>query len=144
MECRELQILQRPTTPVLLFDHPFALLSGVILFLNPFEGLSQAMVQCCAGLPFQFLLDKRIVAVATGHSTRRVQVVIPFKLDPRDFLDLRDQVIDGNQFAGAQVDGGSNQVITMHDLVDAIGAIINKHEAARLMPIAPDADRMIP
>src|SRR5580765_5983033 len=31
----------------------------------------------------------------------------------------------------------------MHDAIDAFGAIVDEHEAARLMPISPNANRVV-
>ena len=84
--------------------------------------------------------DERVVAVAAGHAAGGVEVVGALEFDAADVLGQGDQVVDGDQLAGAQVDRGGDELLGVHDLVDAVEAVVDIHEAAGLVAVAPDDD----
>ena len=123
--------------------HAFAGFAVFVLFLDPRVGFRQALVQGCGRLPVENFLDEGVVGVAAGHALRRVQVVFAVHLHAGDLFDLGQQFVDGNQFAGAEVDRRGDQVVAVHDLVNALHAVVNIHEAAGLLAVAPDRDVLL-
>ena len=58
-------------------------------------------------------------------------------------LHDRDQLVDGDHLARAQVDGRGDQLRAVHDQVDAVQAVVDVAERARLRPVAPDLDAQV-
>src|ERR1019366_6941228 len=79
-------------------------------------------------------------AVAPGHTAGRIQVVMSFEFHARNLLHFREQLVDGNKLAGTEIDWRGNQLIAMHDHVNALHTIVNIHEAAGGRAVAPDGD----
>ena len=46
----------------------------------------------------------------------------------------------GHEFARTRLNRCRDQIISMHDLVNALHAVVNIHEAARLFAVTPDRD----
>ena len=106
--------------------------------IDPAVGFLESRSQRRARLPMQILLDQGVVAVAAVDAFGRAQIVIALQLDSRDFLDHVHELVDGDRFARTQVD--RLQDVGVHDLLNAVGAIVDVHEAARLISAAPDLD----
>src|SRR6266478_9564990 len=140
---RTSQKIAQNASRLLLLHHSFPLLPVAILLLNPFVGCPQAGVQWRVRLPLKNLLNERIVAVATSHPAGSAQFVLTIELYPRDFLHLRNKVVNGNKLAGTKVYRRGDKVVAVRDHVNALHAIINIHEAARLETIAPNLDSQI-
>ena len=60
------------------------------------------------------------------------------QLDARDILDHVHQAVDRDEFVRAQVDRLLD--LAVHDLENAFHAIVDVHEAAGLLAVAPDFD----
>ena len=56
------------------------------------------------GSQFEFFEDQGVVAIAAVDALGGVEVVVALQLDAGDLLDDVDQLIDGDQLAGAEVD----------------------------------------
>jgi len=54
-----------------------------------------------------------------------------------------NQLVDRHHLGRAQVYGSCDQLIAMHDLVDAMNAIIYPHKTAGLFAITPDHDLVL-
>ena len=119
---------------------PLARLAIHVLLLDPGVGLRQAVAERRVRLPAQHRLDEGVVAVTAGDSTRGVELVLARQLHAADLLGQRDQVVDLDQFAGAQVNRRRDQLLAVHDHVDALDAVVDIHEAAGLRAVAPDLD----
>ena len=61
-----------------------------------------------SGSQLKVLLDQGVVAVAAIHAFGRAQVVIALQLDAGDIFHDIDELVDGDRFAGAEVDGLEN------------------------------------
>src|ERR1039457_4095370 len=125
---------------VFSFHHASAFFPVVVLLLDPRVGGGQALVQGRFWLPLEHFLDEGVVAVAAGDATGRVQVVMPFEFHARNLLHLGQQLVDGDEFAGTEVDRRGNQLVAVHDHVNAFHAVVNVHEAAGGRAVAPDGD----
>src|SRR5262245_60276566 len=55
-------------------------------------------------------------------------------------LDFVDELVDRDQLVGAEIDRRRDEIVAVHDRVDAFRAVIDVHEATRLTAITPDAD----
>src|ERR1043166_6138807 len=108
------------------------------LVLDPTVGLVQSIAEPDAGGPTKIFLDKRVVAVATVHALGGLEIVMALELDPGDLLPDVHQLIDRNQFVAAEVDWFEN--LAPKDLLSAVQTVVDVHEAACLMTVAPDLD----
>src|SRR3989442_4605399 len=119
---------------------PLAVLAAVVLIPDPLECLAQAAVERCVRFPLEDLLDETVVAVAAGDATRGGQIVTSSQRDAGDRLHFGDELVDGNELAGAEVDRRGDQVVAVRDHVDAFDAICDVHEASGLMAVSPNLD----
>ena len=87
------------------------------------------------GSPAEFALDHRVIAIATVHSLWRIQVVATLYLDSGDLFEHIDQAVNGGEFARTQVDWLDD--VAAHDVARAFHAVIDVHEAARLVGRRP-------
>ena len=87
------------------FAAPTRSLAGKHLVFDPGVGLRQAVAQADGGLPAEYFLNERVVAVAAVDALGGVEVVVALELDAGDLFDDVDELVDGDQFAGAEVDG---------------------------------------
>ncbi len=120
--------------------HALPGLAGRVLRRDPHIGFRKAFVQGRVRFPCEDLLDERVVGVAAGHTLGCVEVIFPIHFHTRDCFDLRKQFVDRNQFARAEVDRRSDQVVAVCDHVNTFHAVVNIHEAACLRAVAPDRD----
>src|SRR5712692_4912390 len=111
------------------------------LVVNPAVGFLQAVAQTDAGFPAQILLNERVVAVTAVHALGRVQVVGPLQLDTGDRLHDVHQPVDGDQFVAAQIDRLEDFAVQYG--LRAFQTIIDVHETAGLLTIAPNLDLML-
>ena len=81
-----------------------------------------------------------VVAVAAGDALGGAEVVVPLEFDAADFLRDGHQFVDRDHLIGAEIDGRGDQLVAVHDLVDAEDAVVDEHEAAGLAAVAPDGD----
>ena len=89
------------------------------------------------------LLDEGVIAVAASNTLRGIRSMVALQFDTSNIFDHADQIIDRDQFTGTQVDGCSDQVIAVHDHVDAFDAVVDVHETAGLVAVAPNVDFQI-
>src|SRR5438034_2990502 len=101
------------------------------LVINPAVGLFHAVTKAGAGLPAEVLPKKRVVAVATVDTLGRLQIVNALELGAGDLFNDVHQLVDGHQFAAPQVDRLED--FAVHDRLRAFEAIVDVHEAARLL-----------
>src|SRR5207244_2032642 len=113
-------------------------LSAGHLVVDPAIGLFQAFTQTNGRLPPEHLLDASVVAIASVHAFGRAQVVSAFQFHPANVFDDIDELIDRYQLATADVERSWN--ISLHHHASALQAIIDIHEATRLMTVAPNLD----
>ena len=110
------------------------------MFLDPRVSFREAFIQGRCRLPLENFLDKRVVGIAPGHALRRSEIVMALHVHAGDFFNLGQQFVDGNQFAGTEVDRRGDQIVAVHDLVNSLHTVVNIHEAAGPMAVAPDSD----
>src|SRR3546814_238911 len=72
------------------------------LVVDPRIGLRQAVSQSDRRRPAVGLLDLGVVAVATAHTLRSVELVVALALDASDVLDDVDQLVDADQLVGTE------------------------------------------
>src|SRR5277367_1785285 len=106
--------------------------------LDPGIGFLESLAQEDFWFPTQRAEQAAVVAVASANALRAGEVVAL-----ADFLagSLRNQIhqlIDGDQFVGAEVEGVV--VIRRHHADHAFDAIVHVHEGARLLAVTPDFD----
>ena len=106
---RALRVGNPRSIPASANPDALALFAFVILLFDPPVGGGEAFVQRGGWLPLEHLLDECVVAVAAHDPARRAQVVMPLELHAGDSFDLGQQFVDGNQFAGAQINGRGNR-----------------------------------
>src|SRR5262249_6716034 len=70
-----------------------------------------------------------------------IKVVFPFQTDTGNIFHNIDKLVDGDKLTAAQVYWFAD--ITFENGLRAIGAVIDVHEAACLLTIAPDFDLVI-
>src|ERR1051326_7202242 len=111
-------------------------LSPQDLIADPLVRLFHSITQADGGLPIDPLQDHRVVAISSADAFRRIEVVLSLQLYLRYVLGNIHKLINGYQFAAAQVDGLEN--VTFHDGCCTLQTVIDVHEAASLMAVAPD------
>jgi prepilin-type N-terminal cleavage/methylation domain-containing protein/prepilin-type processing-associated H-X9-DG protein len=84
------------------------------------------------------LLDLRVVAVAAVDAFWRIELVVALEFDAGDVFDDVDELVDGNEFAGPDVQRFGD--VARGQLLCAVEAIIDIHEGAGLFAVAPDFD----
>ena len=62
--------------------------------------------------------------------------MVTLELDSGDALDDIDELIDGDQLVATEIDRLAE--ITVHNSLSAFEAIVDVHEAPRLIPVAPN------
>src|SRR5579863_7514682 len=107
--------------------------------VNPRIGLFEALPEGNVGLPVKIFLDERIVAVAAVDPLGRAEIVVALEFDAGDILGNRNEVVDGDAFAAAEVDGKVDR-LAVHDGAGALHAIADVRETAPLSAIAPNFD----
>src|ERR1700730_1162391 len=80
-------------------DYQLSLLAVAILLFDPLIGMPKALVERRVGLPFQDLLDERVVAVAAADAARGAEIVLPLEPDAGYSFHLADQLINRDQLA---------------------------------------------
>src|SRR5215204_6304083 len=83
-------------------------------------------------------MNPGVVAVASPYPLRLGGVVALGDTFPGDLCYRIDQLIDGDQLVGSQVEG--MRVIGSHDAINTFYAVIHVHKGAGLLPIAPNLD----
>src|SRR5215213_3248271 len=83
------------------------------LVVDPGERLLQADCERRGGLPAEALEDERVVRIPAANAFRRVEVVAPLQLYPRDVLDDVDELVDRDELGRAEVDRVAN--VALHD-----------------------------
>ena len=106
--------------------------------MNPAISAFESVAQTCGRFPVENLLDQRVVAVAAVHAFGRGEIVTAFQFHPGDLFHDVDQLIDRDQLAAAEIERLDE--IAVHDHLRSLHAIVDLHEAARLMAVAPDFD----
>src|SRR5215218_4766348 len=108
------------------------------LVVDPGERLLQANCERRAGLPAEALEYQRVVRIPAADALRSVEVVAPLQLHARDVLDDVDELVDRDELGRAEVDRLAD--VALHNLRRAVQAVVDVHEAPRLLPVAPDLD----
>src|SRR6185295_459127 len=88
--------------------------------------------------PVHQLLDQRVVAVAAAHALGRIELVAALQLHAGDLLDDVDQPVDADQLVRADVQRLDD--VAFGELDRALRAVVDIHERARLLAVAPDFD----
>src|SRR5262249_6000947 len=120
-------------------DHRAAARSHLVV--DPLVGLLHAGLETDGGPPAQQLLDQRIVAVAPAHALGRIELVAALEPDTGDLLDDVDQPVDAHQLVAADVERLDN--VARRQLERARGAVVDVHEGAGLLAVAPDLDLVL-
>src|SRR5436309_3431163 len=89
-------------------------------------------------LPIQLAPNERIVAIPAPDAFRRIEQVLAPEPDLPDVLRDIHKLVDGDQLVAAEIDRIDDTAL--HDRGRTHQAIVNKHETARLEPVAPDFD----
>src|ERR1700722_10620189 len=103
---------------------------------DPFIGFLETVAETDRWSPSEIFLYEGIVTVTAVDALGGFQVVTALELDAGDALDDVHQLVDGNEFAAAEVDGFKN--VAGQDGLSAFQTIINIHEAAGLVAVSPD------
>ena len=106
---------------------------------NPRVGFLQPVAQWYFRLPTQHVADQCVLAVASVDPFRCVQIVTAGELHARDILDDINQLVDRYLLFTAEIDG-EGDLLTPHDGLQAMQAIVHIHETAGLVAAAPDLD----
>src|SRR5579872_22187 len=113
-----------------------AFLARHVLVVDPAISLFQTDPQRNARLPTQVLLDLGVVAVAAVHTLRSGKIVNAFELRTGDLFRNIDQLVDRHHLRRSQVERFNH--VRVHDHLRALEAIVDVHEAARLVAVTPD------
>src|SRR3979490_1909273 len=116
-------------------------LAGGHLVVDPFVGLLHAVLETDGRRPVHQLLDQVVVAVAAAHALGRVELVGALELHAGDLLDDVDQAVDADQLVAADVERLDDVALGQADR--AVGAVVDIHERAGLLAIAPDLDLVL-
>src|SRR5437763_4764716 len=108
------------------------------LVVNPAVSFFQAVAKADGRLPTHEVANFRVVAVATVDTFGRLQIVNALEFHAGNFFHQIDQAIDRDQLVAANVERTGDG--TLHHQERAFEAIIDVHEAARLLTVAPDLD----
>src|ERR1700739_609045 len=114
---------------------------GEHFFLDPLVSFLKAIPESDRRLPTQVLEDFGVVAVAPIDTLGGVQLVTKLQLHARDVFNNVDKLIDGDEFIRPKVQRLAD--IAFRDCPGPLGAVIDVHEAAGLMAVAPDLDLML-
>lgn len=111
---------------------------GGHLVVDPTVSLLEPSAKCDRRLPAKSVEDHRVVAVATTHTRWRAEIITALESDPCDVLDEIDKPIDRDSLGATDVDRLID--VARHDLERALEAVIDIHETASLLAVAPDVD----
>src|SRR3982075_950646 len=111
------------------------------LVVDPLVGLLHAVLETDGGRPTHQLLDQVVVAVAAAHALGRIELVGALEPDAGDLLDDVDQAVDADQLVAADVQGLDDVALGQPDR--AVGAVVDIHERAGLLAVAPDLDLVL-
>src|ERR1700704_5420711 len=82
--------------------------------------------------------NQAVVAVPAAHAQWGIEEVLAPQSNARDLFDDVDELIDRHQLAGADVDGIRDVGLGEHERAEY--AVVDVHEASRLLAVAPDLD----
>src|SRR5262249_56285271 len=85
--------------------------------------------------------DERVVAVGPADALGGVGAVLPLELHAGDALDDVDEVVDGDELIAADVDRIAH--VAGRQPQRAVQAVVDVGEAAGLLAVAPDLDRVV-
>ncbi len=105
---------------------------------DPGVGLGEAVAELDGGFPVELFADQGVVAVAAVDAFGRVEIVVALELDAGDLFNDVDELVDGDEFVGAEVEGFAD--VALGDHLSAFGAVVDVHEGAGLLAVAPDFD----
>ena len=106
--------------------------------MDPGVGFFEAGAEGDGGLPAEKFLDEGVVAAAAADAFGGVEFVVALEFDAGDVFDEVDELVDGDHFGGAEVDGVED--VAVHDGLGAVDAVVDVLEAAGLVAVAPDFD----
>ena len=108
------------------------------LVVDPAIGLLHAVAKRDARRPAETLHDQRVVAVAAVDALRGGQVVSALQFDAGNVFDDVHQLVDRDRLVAAEIERLDD--VAGHDHLGALEAVVDVHEAARLLAGAPDLD----
>src|SRR3954447_9120263 len=111
------------------------------LIVDPGVRLLETVTQRDRRLPAVDAVEHRVVGVATAYALGSGQVVILGHRDAGDVLEDADHLVDRDELGRAEVD--RLDVVTGEDLLAAADAVVDVHEAAALLAVTPDVDRVV-
>ena len=111
------------------------------MLVDPGVGFGHAVTEFDGWFPSKVLINEGIIAVATGDPFGSVEIIFSLQFNAGDVFHDIDQLVDGDEFAAAEVEGFDDVIFEEHD--SAVEAVIDVHERAGLVTIAPDFDFMI-
>ena len=91
---------------------------GRELVVDPAVRFLHTFAQSCIRRPAQVLADLRVVAVPTRDATRRIELVPPVELNPREVLGYVHELVYRHQLRTAEVD--RLQDVRVRDGLDAL------------------------
>ena len=89
-------------------------------------------------LPPNRAFDQRVVAAAAANSLRSIEVVVAFDPDPGDLLGEIHKPVYGYHLAASDVKRMGD--VAVHEGACTVEAVVNEHEATRLLAVAPNFD----
>src|SRR5437763_6043777 len=113
-------------------------LGGEHLIFYPGVSQGEAFAQTDGRRPVEFFLNQGVVAVAAVDAFGGAEIVVALQLDAGDLFDDVDGLVDGDELVGAEVERLVD--VALGDLPSAEGAVVDVHEGAGLLAVAPDLD----
>ena len=88
--------------------------------------------------PTQSCFDQRVVAAAAANSLRSIEVLVAFDPDPGDLLGEIHKPVYGYHLGASDVKRMCD--VAVHECACTVEAVVNEHEATRLLAVAPNFD----
>src|SRR6185369_8267417 len=95
--------------------HAFAGLAMIILLPDPLISDRQTFIQRRIRFPLENFFDEGVVGITTRDALRCVEVIGTLEFLAGNLLHLADQRVDGDQFAGAEIDRRGDEFVAMRD-----------------------------
>src|SRR5690606_7530995 len=111
------------------------------LVVHPGVGGRKAVLEADRGRPAQTLANQRVVAVASPHPLRSVELVPALQLHAGDALDDLDELVDGDELIAADVERLAD--VAGREPERPLEAVVDVGEATRLLPVTPDLDAVV-
>src|SRR5437879_13444659 len=89
---------------IYLFCGSYEEFAGEHLVFDPGVGQGEAFSQTDGRRPVEFFLNERVVAVAAVDAFGGAEIVAALEFDAGDLFDDVDELVDGDEFVGAELE----------------------------------------